>query len=1050
MKMKKENLPILLILLLLSASRIVAQSPLIKSHNLFKGKEEYNVNIIYQDPRGWIWFGTDHGLFRFDGISNILFTTADSLADDNITALHLTKDKKLWIGHKQGEITVFDGHSFKKFNPEGGLGEIPVSDIVSDSAGVIWYSTLGEGVFRWDGKYLSNLNTDDGVSDNYVYDIELDHKGVLWFATDNGITRYHDRKCEVISMKDGLADNIVRVIKTANDGKLWIGTDEKGVIVYNPDDKSFVNLSGWNFGPVTGITLSRENEIWISTEREGIIQLKLPGNYYFSYRKVKVTPEMESIRINSVIKDMEDNIWIGGRSFVTQVLTPVFEFLNPSNGTPFNNCYSLAIDNFDNIWVCSEKGLFRGIHGNSGDLIWSNLSEMLRFGKTNFISLYHDREGLIWAGTYGSGVYRIDPSDLGYSRFTDQNGLTDNNIISISGLNNLVWFSTLGGGVSCFDTDNQGFISYSDPELKDLYVYETQPDKTGKLWIAGSLRYPSYIYNDSLYKISFTGSRLSQYYSIAMDTSGRPWFNTGDKGILMVDGDSVRLFGKEEGIGFDKIQSIEFDKLNNLVIVSNRGLLFYKPGSGIILEFGESSWLSYLYPELNSVFTDDDGKIWIGTEAGIITYNPDYLQYIGKDPLVFLSIMNLFYDPIKENRNKFRYWENNFTFGYTGIWFSNPEGLRYRYRLEGNDADWTYSSRNQTLTYSNLQPGKYSFISEVSLDERNWFSSSDSAYSFAISPPFWRRIWFLAGVILLIFLAIFSYIRLRLKSLRKDKKQLEAEVQKRTEEISNQNKVLEAQKEEIQSSMHYARRIQSATLPPKNKLEAILKDYFILYKPCEIVSGDFYWVAKVSSNIFFAAVDCTGHGVPGSFMSMLGLSALNDIVKSLTKIRASVILDQLNVRIREALHQGDEREMDTHEGMDISLCILDIKTNILQFAGANNPFYLIRNNSLTEIPGDHIDIGSHTTETEEFTNHELKCEPGDLIYLFTDGYADQFGGPSRKKYKSQKFKDLLLSIHNESMDSQKLMLDKELENWKGGFEQIDDILVMGIKIQKPD
>ena len=1014
MSMRKENLPILLILLLLSTSPVVAQAPFIKSHNLFRGKEEYNVNIIYQDPRGWIWFGTDQGLFRFDGISNILFTTADSLADNNITSLHFTEDKKLWIGHKQGEITIFDGHSFEEFNPEEGLGEIPVSDIVSDSSGVVWYSTLGEGVFRWDGKYLSNLNTDDGLSDNYVYDIELDHQGVLWFATDNGITRYSDRKCEVISMKDGLADNIVRVIRTATDGKLWIGTDEKGVIVYNPDDKSFVNLSGWHFGPVTGITLSRENEIWISTEQEGIIQLKLPGNYFFSYRKVEVTTEMESIRINTVIKDMEDNIWIGGRSFVTQVLTPVFEFLNSSNGTPFNNCYSLAIDDFDNIWVCSEQGLYRGIYGNSGDLTWSNLSEKLRFGKTNFISLYHDTEGQIWAGTYGDGVYRINPVDLGYSRFTGQNGLTDNNVISISGLNNLVWFSTLGGGVSCFDTGSKRFISYSDPDLKDLYVYETQPDKTGKLWIAGSLKYPSYIYNDTLHNISFTGPRILQYYSIALDTSGRPWFNTGDKGLLMVDGDSVKLLGKEEGIGFDKIQSMEFDKLNNLVIVSNRGLLFYKPGSGIILEFGESSWLSYLYPELNSVFTDKDGKIWIGTDSGIITYNPDYLQYIGKNPRVFLSVTNLFYDPLKENRYKFRYRENNFTFGYTGIWFSNPEGLRYRYMLKGNDPDWTYSSRNQTLTYSNLPPGNYSFISEVSLDERNWFSSPDSVYSFAISPPFWRRIWFLTGVVLLFFLVIYSYIRLRLKSLEKDKRQLEAEVQKRTEEISNQNKVLEAQKEEIQSSIHYARRIQSATLPPKNKLEAILKDYFILYKPCDIVSGDFYWVAKVSSTIFFAAADCTGHGVPGSFMSMLGLSALNDIVKSLTKIRASVILDQLNVRIREALHQGDEREMDTHEGMDISLCILDIKTNILQFAGANNPLYLIRNNSLTEIPADHIDIGSHTTEKEEFTNHELKCEPGDLIYLFTDGYADQFGGPSRKKYKSQKFKDFLLSIHNES------------------------------------
>ena len=140
--------------------------------------------------------------------------------------------------------------------------------------------------------------------------------------------------------------------------------------------------------------------------------------------------------------------------------------------------------------------------------------------------------------------------------------------------------------------------------------------------------------------------------------------------------------------------------------------------------------------------------------------------------------------------------------------------------------------------------------------------------------------------------------------------------------------------------------------------------------------------------------------------------------------------------------------MDTHEGMDISLCILELKTNILQYSGANNPLYLIRNNILTEIPADHIDIGSHSIGIQEFTNHELKCEPGDLIYLFTDGFADQFGGKDRKKYQSQRFKEFLLSIHNDTMDNQKILLDREIETWKGDFQQVDDILVMGIKLRR--
>ena len=221
-----------------------------------RGKEEYNVNIVYQDQKGWIWFGTDRGLFRFDGVNYTLFTIADSLAGNNVTSLHYTVDEKMWIGHKDGKITCYDGNSFKLFNPESGLGNVTVTDIISDSTGIVWYSTLGEGVFRWDGKYLSNLNTDDGLSDDYVYDIEKGRNGVLWFATDNGITRYSDGQCDVVSMKDGLSDNIVRVIKIAEDGRLWIGTDEKGISVYNPGDRSFVNIGGWEFGPVTGLTVN--------------------------------------------------------------------------------------------------------------------------------------------------------------------------------------------------------------------------------------------------------------------------------------------------------------------------------------------------------------------------------------------------------------------------------------------------------------------------------------------------------------------------------------------------------------------------------------------------------------------------------------------------------------------------------------------------------------------------------------------------------------------------------------------------------------------------
>lgn len=1064
--MKRTLASLLLSVLAFLNNEVSSQTPFLKPHQLFKGKEEYNVEVIYQSPKGWIWFGTDRGLFRFDGINYTEYTTSDGLSDNSITAIKDVGGGEMWIGHKSGKITRYDGNVFWPFKPEEGLGSIEITDIETDSTGVIIFSTLGEGIYRYDGRYLINIDSDEGLSDNYVYDIEKDIKGIFWLATDNGITRISDWKCEVISMKDGLNDNIVRVLKSSSDGRLWIGTEEKGLSVYDPEKKIFSPIEGWEFGPVTGFTMSLENDFWISTERQGVVQLKLTNPGIPTYHQIRLNEGLIPTRINTIIKDSEENIWIGGKQGIIQALPPAFEFLNKSTGTPFMSAYGITHDKNNDLWVGSEAGLFRGIQDNTGQFKWDNISARLKL-KDNFISLFADPDGYIWAGTYGGGAFRINPKSLDFTSFTSPGQLNDNNVISISGSDNLVWLSTLGGGVSCYDLDKSVFLKFGYPELQNSYIYATKTDISGRTWLAGSLKYPAYILNDSLILIKNENVRFPQLYSVATDSSGDAWFNTGEKGIIRITSNSTKVLGKEDGITFDQIQSIVFDKLNNLVVISKRGLSFYKPDKGLLLELGENSGLAYQYPVLNSVYTDKDGHIWIGTETGIIIYNPDYLKLIGQIPRVFLSVRNLFYNPIGEGRIKFRYNENNFTFGYTGIWFSNPEGMTYRYKLEGYDLEWLYSNRNQTLTYSQLPPGDYSFRVEVSLDNKTWHVSGDSVYTFIVRPPFWKRWWFLAAMLLLAVSGVYMYIRQRVSKLEKDKEKLELEVAKRTEEIRNKNRELEAQKteialqrdiaeeqrdqieaqkEEIQSSIRYAYRIQTAVLPPKRLIDNILGEYFILNKPRDIVSGDFYWIAKNNTHIFFSVGDCTGHGVPGSFMSMLGISALNDIVKSLQICKASTILDLLRERIQESLHQGRERELTTYDGMDIALCIFNPDTKMLQFSAAHNPLYLIRDGEIIIYPADKIDIGRYSPEKSDFSNHIIECREGDIIYLFSDGYADQFGGPKARKYKSQKFRDFLVSIHRENMDDQRRLLDEEIENWRGKLPQIDDIMVMGIKI----
>ncbi len=263
--------------------------------------------------------------------------------------------------------------------------------------------------------------------------------------------------------------------------------------------------------------------------------------------------------------------------------------------------------------------------------------------------------------------------------------------------------------------------------------------------------------------------------------------------------------------------------------------------------------------------------------------------------------------------------------------------------------------------------------------------------------------------------------------------------------IRKANVLLAYQKRQITDSIEYASRIQTAILPPVDYIATVIPDHFIFYKPRDIVSGDFYWITHKEGKTIVAVVDCTGHGVPGAFMSMLGFAFLNEIVNKETELRANEILNQLRDNVKLSLHQTG-KENEAKDGMDIALCIIDPKENKLQYAGAYNPLYLIRNNELISLKADRMPIGIHILEKESFTNHEIDILKGDMIYIFTDGYIDQFGGPNTAKFKITPFKEMLISMRDKSMSEQKRILETEFDNWKGDKEQIDDVLVMGIKV----
>ncbi|MCB0380691.1 MAG: SpoIIE family protein phosphatase, partial [Flavobacteriales bacterium] len=379
------------------------------------------------------------------------------------------------------------------------------------------------------------------------------------------------------------------------------------------------------------------------------------------------------------------------------------------------------------------------------------------------------------------------------------------------------------------------------------------------------------------------------------------------------------------------------------------------------------------------------------------------------------------------------------------------------------DEDWRPLTQQTFATYSPLPPGKYTFKVKASNNNGIW-NSEPVTYNFEITPPIWQKPWFIALCGFIVLLIVVVFIKFRERQLIKEKLILEEKVIQRTEEVVQKSAEIEQKNKDIIDSITYAKRIQDSILPSDEAFVRELTDTFVLFQPKDIVSGDFYWIFDKKDKVLFAAVDCTGHGVPGAFMSIVGYNLLDKIVGEYGITKPSEILNQLNKGVEETLRKDADKSA-IKDGMDITLCAFDKKTKTLEYAGAYNPLYIVSTNNvqdnganlipdmslesklhLYEIKGDRFPIGSYADSKSSYTNHTIKLSQGDTVYLFSDGYADQFGGPNGKKFRYKQFKQLFLEINAKSMDEQKQLLELTMSEWKGSMEQIDDVIVIGSRL----
>lgn len=994
-----------------------------------EGLNNNHVFTVFEDSKKRIWIGTAKGLNKYE--NKVLTSYNDSLV--NLVTVHAIQehqDGTIWIGTNKG-IIIFDGKTFKKFAFNHELGNFQVWSINEDGMGNTWIATLMNGVFCFDGKKIRHFGIDEGLNDLKNRDL-LISDGKLYVATYRGVNVLNISK-PIIG--DGKQFDTLKV-----NGKPYLETTHR----FFKDNRGVL----W-IGNNAGVTKIENNKATLITKKNGLCN---------------------SI-IDAITQDNEGNMWLG--SFgggLSRYRNNLFINLNEQHGLTNDNVMSFLKDKKDNLWVATWGGGVSKLDYKTFKLkdtaFFKNFIQQKDGLASNTIyGMCEDKNGDIWFATSVSGVSRYD--GVKFTNYDIRNGLDGlRNQAILADKKGNIW---IGSEAGVDKWDGEKFTLYGRQNgFSAQGVSTIYEDDLGNLWFGSSDKIVKF--DGRIFTTIIRTEGFPHIKNILKDRYGYMWFST-DAGIIVYNGKLFGTITENDGLVSNTANFIQADKEGNLWIGTNKGidkldLTSYIDQKEINLKhYGKEEGFFAVECNQNSFYAAEDGRLWIGTTNGIMIYNPkleDKKSTI--EPQTQITGIRLFLETVDLSSYSdslvnglpvnfsLPYNKNHVTFDFIGISQTDPGNVRYKFKLEGEDSDWSPETHETNATYSNLPPGKYTFILKAKNSDGVW-NSKPLSFSFEIISPIWKRPWFYLSLILLGISAIYMTIKIRERRMRYSQKLLERQVTFRTKELFEEKEKLQIVYSEIDEknksitdSIHYAKRIQRALLPTDALMLQMFPDSFVFFRPKDIVSGDFYWMEQWGHQTLIASADCTGHGVPGAFMSIVGHNILSHAVNVLGLTKPSLILNETNKQLSRKLNQNPDEDT-VRDGMDIALCAINYTKNTMEFAGANNPVWIVRNNEVIEINGDKFPIGVFVgEELQKFTNHEWELQKGDYIYIFSDGYADQFGGPKGKKFKYKEFQKMLLDNHKKPMVEQKKILETRFDEWRGSLEQVDDVLVIGIRV----
>lgn len=1021
-----------------------------QTYRIQDGLSDDYITDLYQDHLGTLWIATQSG-----GLNRLVdaeqmklkprfeyFTVNEGLSANSVTSIYEDQEGSLWIGLNRGGLNRLRDGKFTNYTSTEGLSDNVTNCLYEDREGGIWIGTVSGGIsYLKDGKMrvISNEN----LKGSYIRSITQDQKGYIWVASyGNGVSvMQKDSTWVNYDIEDGLAGNICRSIYAARDGSIWIGT-KTGLSHYK--DGKFQNYYrhlGLSDNSITSITEDRQGNIWIGTDGAGVNCLRKDGNIIIYRMRQGLANDF----VFSIYEDAQGVIWIGTKSGLSRLEDGEIRNFFSKDGLPSDAIHSILEDSNNRLWISCNQGVFyldkyqieSFIKGKRKTLNAPLFQEEDGMKSSDCAVLtqpaaLRDRNGFLWYPTT-EGVCNINPNNIRLNRRLPQvvikRLVVDNQVIDIysKAIN-------LKAGAAKIEIDFAA-LSFLAPESVQ-YEYKLEGDRFSEDWQQVGNKRDAYYTNlpPGNYTFRVRASNNDGIWNekgISLKFYLEPFFYQRTifyvlMALLLISGAFGVYYWRLRGLErskrlleqqvqarttevrqqYEEItrQTEELETINKIVQIVNQEVKLEKV-------------LHALLEQALSLFEDSQQGIFISKRQ-----NHEYLEVVANIGYEKLSTVRLSESTVKA------YCQNGLLI---------EENL---YRLEPKHSGKALIPDYHPYFSLALQIKVEQELIGLMLLDRNQDPSEESI---EISDE-------------------------ELSRLKRFKEHAVSAFYKAQllDEIEHKSQQLEQSFRKISDSIRYARRIQSAILGDKEDILRFFSDGFVLYEPRDIVSGDFYWATEsVPDPVFglqdteegrisvfkgfgemkyvLAAVDCTGHGVPGAFMTVVGHDLLTSIVIEEKVAKPHLILDRLDQQVRTYLKQ--EEGSQSRDGMDIGLVVIDDINEVVEFSGAKNPIYHFRNGELNLIKGSKYPIGGAQIKNKRFDLHSIPYQPGDVFYLCSDGFQDQFGGDRDRKYGVKRFRELLQEIHQQPMKAQEQRLRAEFEQWKGEKRQTDDVLVIGFK-----